>query len=318
MGQTELHKITTFDGVDYIMNNGKTRFLLLPTPSGWGMPSISFNTERGYKENRLREFGYSLDERTVIISQTTQGCSREEYFDERSALLDVTRPNRSLSSAIETPSPVTFTFITKELVKRAIIGRPISPIFSGSKDDEWDEWAFDEDIEIECFDPIWFDPDTITEIDTSGISSVALIFPAFFDSPGGEWLFSAGALVFSIAITYQESDTALWYTYPVIKIIGPATSWILTHDDLGLTITYPVAVASGETLTLDLANKTLTSSLGGSRWGFLSVTSDIIPFRLHPHPTVTNGINTLSLAVGGGVIPTTQFQVEYNRRYIGF
>lgn len=312
---TELHKITTHDGEEYIVSNGKSRFLLVPTPGQWGLPPIEFVTERAYRQDRLTEFSWNLSPRSFALRQTVEGCSRADLFAERGAVLNATKPNRHVGYT-RTATPVTYTFVREDGTKRAIKGRPISPAFGPTSEDEWTEWEYTDDIQIECFDPLWFNPTQQSCVGV-GESEDALVFSAYFGAASTWYFASASALIFDCAISYVNSESALFETMPKFLITGAASSFAIQHVELGLSLNYRAAVASSEVLTLDLDARTLISSVDGlDYWGYLTEDDDIEPFKIYPAPQVTSGLNTIRGSIDGSD-GNTAFTVQYYERFIG-
>lgn len=299
---TELHSITTYDGLEYVFGDGANRWLLVPTPGNWGLPPIKFNTERGYKQDGVRETSYLLNPRTITLRHEAKSCSRDEYWQSRLTLLEVARPNRN-------GQYVTYTFIQQNGTKRSIRGRPVSPTYPSPDTDSWNEHILTDDVEIECFDPVWFDPDAETVSDGTGVSFAALVFPFYFPD---EAFFGGSTVVYTGLVSAYPGT---WYSFPVITVHGQFNSLQLTHVELGVSIRYLNPVTASEELVIDLAQKTVT--IGGvNKAGYLSPTSDITAFKIEPTPIVVGGTNTIQ-AIADNTDANTALTVEYYTRYIG-
>lgn len=108
-----------------------------------------------------------------------------------------------------------------------------------------------------------------------------------------------------------------WYSYPTFIIDGPFDGFRIRHKELEKDIFYLGSASLGESLTLNLADRTLTNSAGDNLWNLLGPLTDIQDFRLQPNPVVASGINTLEFFAGSFRDGYTQFTVQYETRYIG-
>jgi hypothetical protein len=296
---TELHSITTADGQTYILNDGVSRWVSVPTPGNLGLPPFKAVTERGYKQNRENEVSLYLQPRTLQITFQHNGCSREEYWQMRAALLDICRPNRE--------GLAVYTFINEARVKRAIQGRIQSPTFAESDIEEWKEWEFNEPIQIDCYDPTFYDPDIKQASFVHTAADPALVFPAAFPI-----YFDSAIDAYNAAIAYHGT----WETFPILIVTGQAQGIIMEHEDLGLFIYFLGTVAVGETLTIDLRNRTVESDLKGNRFTELAPISDLTSWRLLPAPQVSGGVNNIQIGIDG-ITPETTVTLRFYERYIG-
>lgn len=152
----ELSKIVSYDGIEYDMiirgsgDNVMGRYVL-STVANAGLPPIQFITQRSYKQDGVSELAYYLEPRTIGLNFRAQDCSRDQFWALRHTLLEVTRPNRN-------GTYVTYYLTFPDGTMRAIRGRPRTPIFPDTDPEQWDEFAISEVIQIDCFDPVWFDP----------------------------------------------------------------------------------------------------------------------------------------------------------------
>lgn len=295
----ELHKITAFDGLEYICNLDTDRVVFSEPISG-GLPPVQYNIKRSYKQDGATEVSYYLQPRTVTLVHRANGCSREEYFEHRARILNVARPNRG-------GDYLTYTFIQRDGTRRAIRGRLLTPAFSNENDPEtWDAWSFQEQLQFSCDDPLWFDPTTVTAEGTAAVV-LQLVFPITFP------IYFGGANTWAITPT---AYVGTYYVYPVFTITGPMSSFTIEHDQLGVSVGFFGQLQSGEILTLDLQNKTADSNLSGDRWTELSPNSDLVAFRVEPDPIVAGGVNTFT-ATSAGASNNSAFEISYNTRYIG-
>ena len=76
----ELHSLETADG-EVLTLSHNVHFI---TTGGYGMPPISFQTRRGYKQDGVTEVDYTLQSRTIKVSFYQKGVDlRLTYWDNR-------------------------------------------------------------------------------------------------------------------------------------------------------------------------------------------------------------------------------------------
>jgi hypothetical protein len=296
----ELHSIITSDNVRYELNmTGKAR-AVTETPRGLGLPPVQYDTQRGYLQDGETEIAYYLKPRAFSLAIAHSGCSRDDYWQLRSQILDIVRPNRG--------EALTYIFRNTQGAQYAIVARATTPAFEDVPDSQtWDEWGFSALLDLQAFDPVLFDP-RLSTVPMSLISTPsALIFPITFSI-----FFGGGAVIYEGTTSYVGT----WYAYPTITITGPCTSALIIHQQTGYQLSYPVAIDAGESVTFDLPDKEVTSTTKGNRTGFLAPSSDLFQFRLEPAPIVSGGLNTLRVeaaSTGTGFAITA----TYNTRFIG-
>lgn len=298
MIQYELHSITTYDGVEYVLSNGSDRFVVA-TPGEWGIVPIEYLTQRAYKQQGLTEVGYRVNPRPFIVNFRHNGCSRDQYWQIRGALINVLRPNRN--------GQLTYKVRLSTGEFRSIVGRSTSPTFPEVSVDQWDEYGFSEMLQFEAFDPIWYDPAQITYV-VDNDPADELAFDIAFD---GDGIYFGGDSYGIASISY----TGTWYSYPVIRITAPFSQVTLSQIQTGASVTITTGVSSGY-IDFDFENQTITDNNGNNLWGYLTGDSDVQQFRLEPDPIVPNGLNEINIFLPGATGATT-VSIMYNTRYIG-
>jgi hypothetical protein len=108
----------------------------------------------------------------------------------------------------------------------------------------------------------------------------------------------------SSTIVYAGS----WPTYPTITITGPVQSPIVTNVTTGQSVWLDYLVAAGETVVVDLLEKTAISSVVGNILG--SVLGDFATFQL------ALGSNVIT-AYGSGVGAASKIVMSWFNRYVG-
>lgn len=303
--QVELHKILTPSGDEYILNDGHCRWLLVTLPQGAGLPSIDWQTDDGFLIDREILRYFQLESRSISLQFYATLQNRAAYFAERARLLDVLKPNQSRDrNAVE----LTYVFTDGQGNSKAIKAVANTPTFANQTGDQWLEAQLNETLELECFDPVWFDPTATTVTMTQASASGYLVFPIVFPIQ-----FGGGGTNFSSVIAYEGS----WSTYPTFIITGENQGWVLRHAGLNIAIVYNRAMVANEQLTLDLADGTLVDADGNDRFLYLSPGSNLIDFKLYPDPELGSGLNGITLQGIGGSTDMT-VQIQYQNRYIGF
>lgn len=306
----ELWQITTFDGLTYQMTDYNTR-AVLTTPGELGLPPINYATRKPYKQPGEVLLNYDLEVRDFSILMSQRGCSREEYWQARQDLIQVTRPNRG--------GVITLTIIMADNTRRAIRAVCVTPTFPATSVDEWREWGFTEEIQLKALDPVWFNP-TSTELELTQGQLSELAFPITFDDDN--IYFDDAGFFGRATITY----TGTWYSWPIITITGPFDTAFIFHENLNLFIQYLQPLAAGSTLVIDLSRVATVANEqpnvkvtvnGIDRYGFLAPNSDIADFRIEVDPLVAGGINQIGFNLPGFSIPDTSVSITYPTRYIG-
>lgn len=289
----ELHEIITYDGgIYYPLNDGENRFVLTTTPGNLGLPDFEWITERRYKQDGVSEVSYRAEPRRFYIEHRYQGAGREAFFAARTALINAVRPNRAIFPDPK-PALLTYIFVMEDGTQRALQGRAQTPKFPASETDSWDEWGFSNVLEIECWEPSLFDPNEQT-YDVPATAATELAFPISFPI-----YFLDDNIIASGVVPYVGN----WYSYPTLQVTGPCTSFTVVHQELNKFIYFLFPVISGETVTIDLYNRTVLSSLTDgfgdpiNRFADLGPLSDLQAFRLEPQPVVAQ--NTLDFYAPG-------------------
>ena len=295
----ELHKITTFDGVEYVLNDHGARFVL-STPGEWGLPPITWQTSRSYKQDGLTEIGYQIDQRSFSVLFRHNGCSRTQFWQIRQNLLDICRPNRG--------GPVTYTIVLQDGDSYSIQARTLSPTFAEKGSDLWDEWGISELFRFDAFDPFWVKGRAISTTVTADPED-ELTYPIAYDNDN--IYYEDGSQFGSLAISYPGTI----YSYPTITITAPFRRVRLFHQQLNKSITLLYNAATGSVI-FDLANRTIETNTGTNLFNYLDSDSDLQAFRLEPDPEVANGLNTLLFFTPGFTAFTT-ISVNYAVRMVG-
>lgn len=165
-----------------------------------------------------------------------------------------------------------------------------------------------------AYDPTWYDPASVLWAFTVGGGA-----GSFHWEPGGLG-FDAGwggssADGTPASFTYPGT----WRTYPVITLVGPLTTPIITNVTTGLVLAFDggYTVDAGETVTIDLAqgHKSVTHSADGNVADALTDASDLGTWHISEHPYAVGGVNSIGVAFTGGS-SASRVYIRFYTRYL--
>ena len=252
---------------------------------GTGMPEMDLVTSRGPVQHGVSLEDWYLKERTIQIVMRHQYSCKQEYWAGRTALLQALLPSTTLAT-LRARLPNGDRRDIKVIVAQG-------PVFEPSSG--WDEWGFTTVVRFLAPDPTFYDPNATSQswAPAAALGTFPMTFPVAFVGFTG-----------SNVIVYGGS----WPTYPTITITGPVQSPIITNVTTGQAIWFDYLVAVGETVVIDLVEKTAVSSVAGNLLG--SVFGDFATFQL------ALGSNTFTV-YGSGVSAATIITMSWYNRYVG-
>ena len=160
-------------------------------------------------------------------------------------------------------------------------------------------------IVLHCANPFWQDitPSSVTYSGGGGSDTYVIPTPVPF---------KVGTSTMSISqvVDYQGDADA----YPVIKVYGPITNFVITHAINGMKLDLTgTTIGAGDWYEFDLRYgvKTLKDSTGANKIDKLSADSNLATWRL-----LAGRTNTVS-AVGSGITTTTSVQLTWKNAYSG-
>ena len=280
---------TAADGTQYILHGPGGRSVLSDT--GTGMPEIEYITQRGPFQHGESVRDFFLRPRVVEYHIRQVGCSRDQYWSLRSALLDILRPNRGINA--------TLTKVLGDGTRRALtVTVQQGPKFEPRRPDRWDEFSIDEIIRFVAYNPVYYDPtQNSVSFDALGGLTFPITFPIVFAASGGD-----------STVDYEGT----WEEYPVFVITGPLSAVSIINTTTGESIGLNYAIPAGRTVTIDLTYgvKSVTLDDGTNLIGYITNSSDLATFHLQP------GINQLSV-LGTGFVAGSAIAMTYYDRFIG-
>jgi hypothetical protein len=290
-------------GIAYNFENKHIKSLL--TEDGFGMPPIEFITQRGPFQHGENLRDYFLRPRTMQLLIRRNGCSRDEYWTNRLALIDLLRPNRVQSNCnifgvLRRVLPDGRKFDIKVVAAEG-------PGF-GQVSDKWDEFSYQEAIRFVAYDPTFYNPTLRTFV----ISSVetSLVF-GNVDPPST----STFGWVFGLTNgTYTLNYPGTWKTYPIIRIYGPQDTFSITNNTTGKVISLSYDILAGTYIQIGLSYgaKYVQLNDGTNLIGYIS--GDLATFAIEPgtNEFEVNGTNEFQAAPN-----TPRVEMYYYERYIG-
>lgn len=151
--------------------------------SGLGMPEYAYTTSRTPYHDGVHLESVRAEPRRIQITLLTNGCSREEYWAERSRLIDALRPNYhrpayeansidwARNDLIRWMGYGPGTIGPNQLIIYLANGQQFAynvryadgAVFSPRDIDEWNEFGFEETIELIAHDPFAYNPTVVQQ-----------------------------------------------------------------------------------------------------------------------------------------------------------
>lgn len=329
MARPALIEFTQYIAQDGFVYNFDTDDKFLMSETGLGLPPIDYITQRGPFQHGETLIDYRLRPRVIQMVHRRNSCSRQDYWDARSDLLDHIRPNRSLSGSIE---PGTLRKVLPNGAMRDIkVLIEQGPEFAARSLDKWDEFGIYETLRFIAHDPIFYSPVAVTSAFTlaplnelvfynavTGVSALSINFargPARYADMGRGLVFENGVIDNIITTTHDGS----WISYPTITITGPLNGATIVNQSTGESIKMNYDIGTGEVVTIvtEYGAKSVTNNAGVNLIGTLSPTSSLATFHIAPDPEVVNGQNQIRV-IGSAASPgVTGVSISFYPAYIG-
>lgn len=275
---------------------------------GDGMPPIEYISQRGPFQHGETIYDYRLNPRVIQFVHYSRGKDRHRYWDKRSEIMNLLRPNR------QTAGNFSLGTLRKYMIDGTLRDIDVmieqGPLFESMNSGRWDEFGFLETLRFIAPDPTFYDPSQGTLTWALGIAQTDIEFPIEFPIDFSESLISGE----TNTITYLGT----WLSYPEIVITGPISGFNIENTDTGKYIQLNYLIQAGETVTISLAygNKTVSSDVRGNIIGAVTTDSDLSEFAIVPDPEASGGVNTFEVN-GASADNNTQVVLNYYTRYIG-
>lgn len=311
--------VSNYEKIQFITPDGEKYNLHTPyaksvlSMSGWGLPAADIADVKGPFQHGTNPLSIRMPTREIKLNIRGNGCSRNEYWDNRYALVEALRLNRT---NLNDPTPGNLRWYRSNGTVRQLDVMVVKgPNYDPSR--TWDEHSFSDTLVFRAFNPIIYDPKQVTTVFDNLQCTILeeLVFPFAFDNDhiifGGNICLAINTLVVNYAGNWQE--------YPLITVTGPATNFTITHQQTGLKLSLVgYEIGSGETVTFDLryGKKTITNNFGDSLLAELTEDSNLGSFAIEPHPVVEGGVNTFTASVENSTVDT-RITFDYYNRYVG-
>lgn len=289
------------DGVPLLLDAaGNARATIwLDAHDGLGMAPSRRLSERGPMQQGETDRGVRYDPRMMSLAFGVSGQSMADYWDARDALYRLFRPRDTALSV---------RFDLDNGAARQIDGHLVGGLLGSSKDRKG--FTLKLATTIKCPSPFWYDPTPVFE--TFGASGAAAGMGIPWAIP---WQVGASSINQTRPILYTGSYQA----EPIIQIVGPITSPIITNIITGDTLDFTgTTIAAGTTYTIDCryGYKTVVDQNGTNQIAKLVSGSDLATFALLADPDAPGGVNSIAVA-GTGISSATNVYLTYSRQYIG-
>lgn len=292
------------DGITYYFNNITDKFSLGRV--GDGLPPIEYITERGPFQAGETPLNYIVNSRLITLEHIRKSKSRDGYFDSRSELLDLLRPNRQNLNDFQ---PGVLRKILPDGSKRDILAFIETGLIFPTNQDKWDEYNVVEVIRFIAHDPFYYDPDENIIEYLIGTDADALLFPIEFPI-----FFKPDEGVEAFSIAYQGT----WESFPIIILSGAMNKPKIKNITKNEIIYLDYNIPEGQSVTIDLTfgRKLVYDGLGNNLIGYISLDSDLINFSIVPEPIATNGENSIGV-FAEETNANAKVTFRYFTRYIG-
>ena len=281
----------------YSLDDGASFFM--DGISGTGMMPVRRLEERGPLQNGVTDRGYRLDPRVIIISMYIKGSSYENLYTKRTELINMFKPSN-------TAGKLKFTLGS---TVRQIEGHYVGD--SLGMDDTVETYLTKRvAVALKCPDPRWYDPSMVAVTYSLGGGADTFVVP--FEVPFG---IGASTIDTTKTVTYNGNIKS----YPTIRITGPITNPVITHNQTGYKLDFTgITIAALDYYEIDLgySDNTIEDSTGANVLDDLTTDSNLVEFAIEPAPTVSGGVNSINVT-GSGVSEATKITINYYEYYIG-
>jgi hypothetical protein len=170
----------------------------------------------------------------------------------------------------------------------------------------WQQFA----VALRCPDPRWYDP-TINTVEYSlGGGTNTFVVP--FEVP---FYVGASTIDLTRTVTYNGDIKA----YPTIRLTGPITDPVITHEQTGYKLDFTgTTISAGDYYEIDLgyADNTIKDSSGANKLADLTNDSDLVNFAIEADPDISGGANSINVT-GSSISDATEIMISYYDYYLG-
>lgn len=274
---------------------------LLYEHDGFGVPRTARIEDSGPLQHGTTDRGMKLPARDIVLYVQMFAEDWEDYYEKRAELARWFSPFGNAGVLRVTEDGVSGS--SGENGGLEISGYAVEGLdFPGSEREGLTQTV---PIVLHCSDPFWQDIESSSVLYSAGGGSDTFEVPTVVP-------FKVGASTMSISqvLDYRGDADA----YPVIKVYGPITNFVITHAIKGMKLDLTgTTIGAGDWYEFDLRYgvKTLKDSTGANKIDKLTADSNLATWRL-----LAGRTNTVS-AVGSGITTTTSVQLTWKNAYSG-
>jgi hypothetical protein len=280
---------------------------LLQGVSGLGMPPIKHWATRAPYQTGQTHWGYAVQPRVINVVLYMKGCDRAGMYAKRRAMAAMLNP---------ASGPHVLRLITPPPDPRKLELHDVYVTggFGLASSDQPSPRVQGASGQLTAYDPIWkWVNCPLNAGETRDVNGRSCMFTDTFDDSEELVLpftppFLLGITVYTATLTCVNSGS--WAVKPVITLAGPLADWSLTNSTTGKTMYWNhYRIDTGETVTLDIPNKTVTNNDGDSLLTYLS--GDFGTFELEV------GSNAIEFWAAGEVTANTSLQLCWYVEVLG-
>lgn len=269
---------------------------------GFGLPPIERLTEQSPEQDGVTDKGYRLRPRVLTLriqSLPDADANNADYWTLRDRLLRLFRPRQDALRLRRTVG----AGLVRQLDVHTIDGGRFAtkPGQAGISD---------EVFQLMAPDPTLYDPTSQSANFNLGGGGDGFTVP--MPVPVGV---GSSSIDQTIAIVYPGS----WLTFPLIRINGPITNPVITHQLTGDKLDFTgTSLAAAEWIEIDcsFAKKTVVDNTGANRIAALTNDSDLATFAILDDRLAPGGSNSIRVT-GSAANSLSSVDMTYFIRYIG-
>lgn len=290
--------ITVINGtVETVLDDGTLGYLV--AYDGWGMTPNHRLSDRGSLQHGETDRGFRLDPRFGSLVFQMPAGDPAAMYDIRDVFLSLFSPANSPKIRFDLPNGKT---------------RQIDVVYY---DDMLLPWTGSESgfspkisVTLKASDPTFYDPSMIHQVLSTGLGGDPWDIPWLIP-----WEIGGSTANGSAQIIYPGS----FQTFPIIRIVGPITSPIITNQSTGKKLDFTgTTIGSGLYYEIDTryGKHSVKDETGAKQISKLTSDSHLTTFYIAAASEVPGGVNTINLQ-GSGATAVTQITISYYIRYVG-
>lgn len=288
--------LITPGGTTYSLSDGNP-FALMDEETG--MAGVRRITDRGPLQDGDSDIDFRLEPSVYPLGLLMYAADVSSHYTNRATALRIFRPSK-------TASRLKWTLDNGDV--RQIDVHVTGRLVFGSKEQRGFAQRFA--VPLRAADPTYYDPTTQSVAFGVGGGAGSFVVPIVVPMAVG-----ASTVNQTQVVVYPGT----WRAYPIVQILGPITSPVITNSTTGDKLDFTgTTIAAANTYTIDCrpGHKTVTNQAGTNKIADLTDDSDLQTFSLEADEEAPGGQNTFTVT-GSGATSATQVNIIYNVRYVG-